>query len=135
MNGSIEQALAQAMGSRSQTVALDAEGTANGLLKLALTIVRFLHDVLEKQAIARMEAGRLDDDQIERIGTCLMRQAQQIAALCEEHGIDPDELELDLGPLGRLWGTTHERDDPCHPVDESCGSAGADPRQGDRHIR
>ncbi|MEM9302490.1 MAG: gas vesicle protein K [Pseudomonadota bacterium] len=102
MNASIEQALAQAMGSRSETVALDGEGTANGLLKLALTIVRFLHDVLEKQAVARMESGSLTDEQIEKVGTCLMKQAQQISALCKEHGIDPDELELDLGPLGRL---------------------------------
>ena len=44
----------------------------------------------------------IDDEQIERVGTCLMMQAQQIQALCDQHGIRVEDLELDLGPLGKL---------------------------------
>lgn len=98
----LEAQLATALARGTHRVALDEGGAGDGLLKLALTIVRFLHDLLEKQAIARMEAGQLDDEQIERIGRTLLLQAKQLRSLCDQHGIDPDSLELDLGPLGRL---------------------------------
>lgn len=81
---------------------LDPEGVKNGVAQLVLTLVQLIHELLEKQAIRRMESGSLDDDQVERLGTALMLQADQIERLCAEFGLDQDDLNLDLGPLGHL---------------------------------
>ena len=86
----------------SPRVELDADSVRNGLGQLVLTLVKLLHELLEKQAIRRMEAGTLDDAQIEAIGSTLMRQAEEIERLREVFHLDEDDLNLDLGPLGRL---------------------------------
>jgi hypothetical protein len=69
---------------------------------LVLTLVRLLHELLEKQALRRMEAGTLTDAQVEAIGLTLMRQAEEIERLRELFHLEPDDLNLDLGPIGRL---------------------------------
>jgi hypothetical protein len=69
----------------------------NGLAQLVLTLVKLLHELLEKQAIRRMDAGSLSDAEVERIGFTLMRQAEVIEQLREEFGLDVSDLELDLG--------------------------------------
>jgi hypothetical protein len=81
---------------------LDPEKVKNGLAQLVLTVVKLLHELLERQAIRRMEAGNLSDEQIERLGITLMKQAEQIDVLSEAFGLSQDDLNLDLGPLGRL---------------------------------
>lgn len=81
---------------------LDQEGVKNGLGQLVLTVVKLLHELLERQAIRRMESGSLNDDQIERLGITLMRQAQEIERLRKEFGLEEEDLNLDLGPLGKL---------------------------------
>lgn len=81
---------------------LDANNTKNGLGQLVLTLVKLLHELLERQAIRRIEAGSLSDPQIERLGLTLMRQAQEIERLRKEFGLEEDDLNLDLGPLGKL---------------------------------
>jgi hypothetical protein len=81
---------------------VDPEEVRRGLGRLVLTLVKLLHDVLERQAVRRMEGGSLSDDQIERLGTTLMLQAREIRTLCREFGVDEADLNLDLGPLGRL---------------------------------
>ncbi|MEM6794187.1 MAG: gas vesicle protein K [Acidobacteriota bacterium] len=73
-----------------------------GLTQLVLTLVRLIHELLERQAIRRLEAGTLSDDEIERVGTALMAQAEEIRRLCEVLGVEIEDLNLDLGPLGRL---------------------------------
>ncbi len=73
-----------------------------GLTQLVLTLVRLIHELLERQAIHRLEAGTLSDDEIERVGSALQAQAQELDRLCETLGIDFEQLNLDLGPLGRL---------------------------------
>ncbi len=78
------------------------EGVKNGVAQLVLTLVQLIHELLEKQAIRRMDAGTLTEDEVERLGTALMLQADQIARMCDEFGLSPDDLNLDLGPLGRL---------------------------------
>jgi len=83
-------------------VNLDPEKGKNGLGQLVLTLVKLLHELLERQAIRRMESGSLTEEQIERLGTTLMRQAQEIERLRREFGLGEDDLNLDLGPLGRL---------------------------------
>ena len=67
-----------------------------------LTLVKLLHELLEKQAIRRMEGGSLSDDEVERLGSALMRQAEEIERLRMEFGLTEEDLNLDLGPLGRL---------------------------------
>ena len=76
--------------------------TKNGLGQLVLTLVKLLHELLERQAIRRIEAGSLSDQQIERLGLTLMRQAQEIERLRKEFGLEEEDLNLDLGPLGKL---------------------------------
>jgi hypothetical protein len=81
---------------------LDQETIKNGLGQLVLTLVKLLHDLLERQAIQRMEAGTLTDTEIDRLGTTLMMQAQEIDRLRSEFGLEEEDLNLDLGPLGKL---------------------------------
>jgi hypothetical protein len=57
---------------------------------------------MERQAIRRIEGGSLSDQQIERLGLTLMRQAQEIERLRKEFGLEEKDLNLDLGPLGKL---------------------------------
>ena len=81
---------------------LDPDKVKNGLGQLVLTLVKLLHELLERQAIRRIEAGSLDDDEIERLGFTLMRQAEEIETLRKAFGLDEDDLNIDLGPLGKL---------------------------------
>lgn len=81
---------------------LDGEGTKNGLGQLVLTVVKLLHELLERQALRRMEGGSLAGEEIERLGTTLMKQAEEIDRLRREFGLDEEDLNLDLGPLGKL---------------------------------
>jgi len=82
---------------------LDPERLKNGLGQLVLTVVKLLHEVLERQALRRIEAGSLTAEQIERLGLTLMGQAEEIDRLRREFNLEEDDLNLDLGPLGRLF--------------------------------
>jgi hypothetical protein len=81
---------------------LDPESVQNGLGQLVLTLVKLLHELLEKQALRRLDAGGLSDEQIERLGLTLLRQSEEIERLREVFGLKEEDLNLDLGPLGRL---------------------------------
>ena len=81
---------------------LDQEKTKNGLAQLVLTVFKLLHELLEKQAIRRIDSGGLTDEEIERLGFTLMRQSEEIGRMCREFGLEEDDLNLDLGPLGKL---------------------------------
>lgn len=74
----------------------------NGLAQLALTIVRLVHELLKHQATRRVEGGSLSDAEIERLGVTLMRQAQEIENLRKEFGLTEEDLNIDLGPVGKL---------------------------------
>jgi gas vesicle protein GvpK len=82
---------------------LDKDQVKNGLGRLVLALVKLLHELLERQAIRRMEADLLSPEEIERLGDTLMRQAQEINRLRQEFGLEEADLSLDLGPLGRLF--------------------------------
>jgi hypothetical protein len=88
--------------SRSRRLNFDVNGPKNGLGQLVLTLVKLLHELLERQAIRRVESGSLSDRQTEELGLVLMRQAQEIERLRIEFGLEEDDLNLDLGPIGRL---------------------------------
>jgi hypothetical protein len=81
---------------------LDPESTTNGVAQLVLALVRLLHELLERQAVRRMEAGSLNDEEIERLGVALMKQAEELKRIAKEFGLEEEDLNLDLGPLGKL---------------------------------
>ena len=85
-----------------ERVDVDPEGVDNGLANLVLALVEFLRQLLEKQAVRRMEGGTLTDEEVERMGIALMRLEQKVHEMARAFGLDPSELNLGLGPLGRL---------------------------------
>jgi hypothetical protein len=87
---------------RNGRLNLDVNDAKNGLGQLVLTLIKLLHELLERQAIRRVEAGSLSEQQVERLGQTLMGQAREIERLRKEFGLEEEDLNLDLGPLGRL---------------------------------
>ncbi len=81
---------------------LNSNEVRNGLAQLVLALVKLLHELLERQAIRRMEVRALTDAEIDRIGFVLMKQTEQIETLRKSFGLSEEDLNLDLGPLGRL---------------------------------
>jgi hypothetical protein len=80
----------------------DREQLTDGVAKLVLTVVAVIHDLVERQAIRRVEAGSLTDDQVERLGIALEALEERMADVRDAFGLTDEELDLDLGPLGRL---------------------------------
>jgi hypothetical protein len=80
----------------------DREDIERGLAQLVLTVIELLRQLMERQAIRRVEAGGLSDAQIERLGQALMALEQRMDELKEDFGLTEEELNLELGPLGRL---------------------------------
>jgi hypothetical protein len=67
-----------------------------------LTLVEFLRQVLEHQAVRRMEGGSLSDEEVEQVGLALMRLQERMEEIRTVFGVDGEDLNIDLGPLGRL---------------------------------
>jgi hypothetical protein len=80
----------------------DQSNVEEGLAKLVLALVDLLRQLLEKQAVRRIEAGSLSDDQIERMGDTFMKLEQKMAELRATFGLEEDDLTLSLGPLRDL---------------------------------
>jgi hypothetical protein len=80
----------------------DPKTVEQGLAKLVLTLVNLLRQLMERQAIRRMEGGSLSDDEIERLGQTFMKLEQRLQELKVAFGLEGDDLNLDLGPLGKL---------------------------------
>jgi hypothetical protein len=78
------------------------ENIDQGLAKLVLSLIELLRQLLERQAIRRMEGGSLTDQQVEEMGTALMKLEQKIGELAEHFGLTMADLNLDLGPIGNL---------------------------------
>ncbi len=74
----------------------------NGLARLALTVVELLRKILEHQAIRRMDGGTLSEEEVERLGLALLRLDEQMKELKSVFQLTDDDLNIDLGPLGRL---------------------------------
>ena len=100
--GTLRRELERVRGVLPDRVNVDPEGVEQGLAKLVLTLVEFLRQLLERQAIRRMDGGTLTDDEIERVGVALMRLEAKVRELAEAFGLDPDDLNLGLGPIGKL---------------------------------
>lgn len=74
----------------------------SGLGRLVLTLLELIRQVLEHQAIRRMEGGALTDEEVERLGLALMRLSDRLDEVREVFGLEKEDLDIDLGPLGRL---------------------------------
>jgi hypothetical protein len=80
----------------------DPEEVQRSVAQLVLTLVEFIRRLLERQAIRRMEAGTLNAQQTEDVGRALMHLEATVRDLAAKFGIPPDDLNLDLGPIGKL---------------------------------
>ncbi|MEV0032650.1 gas vesicle protein K [Nocardia sp. NPDC050793] len=86
----------------SPRIDTDPESVERGLVTLVLTLVELLRQLMERQALRRVDDGDLSEEQIERIGTTLMLLEQRMAELRDHFGLTPEDLNIDLGPLGTL---------------------------------
>lgn len=80
----------------------DPERVEQGLAQLVLTLVELLRQLMERQALRRMEQGTLTDEQIDRLGETFMALERRMEELKREFGLEDRDLNLDLGPLGSL---------------------------------
>jgi hypothetical protein len=80
----------------------DRESLEKGLAQLVLTLVELLRQLMERQALRRIEGGSLSPDEVERLGETFMLLEQRMEELKEAFDLDDEDLNLDLGPLGKL---------------------------------
>ena len=80
----------------------DPETAERSLVSLVLTVVELLRQLMERQALRRVDHGDLTDAQVEALGQTLMRLEERMTELCEHFDLTPRDLNLDLGPLGTL---------------------------------
>ncbi|MFD0356402.1 gas vesicle protein K [Streptomyces sp. NPDC127110] len=88
----------------ARRVRIAPETAGEDLLKLVLTLVELLRQLIERQALRRVDAGDLTDAQEEELGATLLALHERMSELCAEHGYALEDLNLDLGPLGPLLG-------------------------------
>ena len=92
----------QRNGVRRLRIEADPQSVEKGLVTLVLTLVELLRQLIERQALRRVDQGTLTDDQIEKVGSTLMALEDRMAELREHFGLTVEDLNLDLGPLGPL---------------------------------
>ena len=86
----------------SRRINADPENLERGLAQLVMTIVELLRQLMERQALRRIDGGTLSAEQVERLGQTFMELDKRMAELHEEFGLDEEDLNLNLGPLGNL---------------------------------
>ena len=94
--------LRQAVDLLPSRIDIDAKSVEQGLAKLVLTLIEFIRRLLEAQALRRMEGTDLTPQQIEELGLALMKLESRMQELKSEFGLSDEDLNLDLGPVGRL---------------------------------
>ena len=98
----LRRELQQVRGALPDRIDVDPDGIEQGLAQLVLTLIEFLRQVLERQAVRRMEGGSLSDEEVERVGLALMKLEEKVHELAENFGLRPSDLNINLGPLGDL---------------------------------
>ena len=98
----IADGLGRSRAASPRRVNADPEQVERGLAQLVLTLVELLRQLMERQALRRMEQGTLSNDQVERLGETFMKLEQRMAELKDHFGLADGDLNLDLGPLGEL---------------------------------
>ena len=97
-----EAELANTAQSLPRHIDVNPENIEHGLAKLVLTLVELIRKLMEKQAMKRMDGGSLSDEEIERLGESLMLLENKMDELKDYFGLKSEDLNLDLGPLGKL---------------------------------
>jgi uncharacterized protein YjiS (DUF1127 family) len=104
-NGDLEQ-IARRLGDPGsplpRRVNADPEQVERGLAQLVLTLIELLRQLMERQALARMDQGNLSDEQIDRLGDTFMKLERRMEELKAHFGLEDEDLNLNLGPLGDL---------------------------------
>lgn len=85
-----------------ERIDIDPERVEHGLAKLVLTVIELLRQLLERQAIRRIEAETVTADEVERMGETFMKLEDAMIELKARFGLEGEDLNLDLGPLGKL---------------------------------
>jgi len=80
----------------------EPETVARDLGRLVLTIIELIRQLMERQAVRRLDVGDLSDETVERLGLGLMRLEEAMTELREHFGLEAEDLNIDLGPLGNL---------------------------------
>lgn len=93
----VREELARVSAGLPDRIDIDPDDVERGLAGLVLGLVELLRQILEKQAVRRMEGGTLSDDEIERVGLALMRLERKVKELAEQFGLTEDDLRLGLG--------------------------------------
>ncbi|WP_067726288.1 gas vesicle protein K [Oceanobacillus damuensis] len=87
---------------KSGRIELDSEGAEEGLAQLVLTVIELLRQLVERQAIRRVDGGNLTEEEIEKLGVALMNLDLKMEELKEIFNFTDEDLNIDLGPLGNL---------------------------------
>lgn len=98
----LRQALTFAESVVPERISADSDAVENGLAKLVLSIVELVRKLLERQALRRMDAGNLTDEEIERLGNALMKLEEKMAELKRAFGLSDEDLNMNLGPV-KMW--------------------------------
>ncbi len=85
-----------------ERISADSEIVENGLARLVLSIIELVRRLLEKQALRRMDGGNLSEEEIERLGTALMKLEEKMAEMKRVFGLADEDLNLKLGPV-KMW--------------------------------
>ncbi len=93
----VRQELARVSARLPERIDIDPDDVERGLAGLVLGVVELLRQVLERQAVRRMEGGTLTDDEIERVGLALMRLERKVRELADSFGLTEDDLRIGLG--------------------------------------
>ena len=98
----LRQQLHAAAGGTLERVDCNPESVEQGLARLVLSLIELLRRLLERQAVRRVDSGALSEDQVEAMGQSLMKLEAKVVELAALFGLKREDLNLDLGPLGRL---------------------------------
>jgi hypothetical protein len=98
----LDQVAEISLNSLTGRVSADPETVERGLVQLVLTLVELLRQLMERQAVRRLDAGAMTQEETERVGLTLMLLEKRMAELRDHFGLTPEDLNLDLGPLGKL---------------------------------
>jgi len=98
----LEEELDRLDGALRRRVNADREGLEKGLAQLVLTLVELLRQLMERQALRRIDGGSLSPEKVEQLGETFMLLEERMQELKDAFGLEDEDLNLDLGPLGRL---------------------------------
>ena len=99
----LERELTSAASGTTSRIECSSDNIEQSLARLVLGLIDLLRRLLERQAVRRMEGGTLTDGQVEEMGLALMKLEKKVREMAEQFGLKPEDLNLDLGPLGTLW--------------------------------